>query len=249
MILLNGSAFASEIDDFGSSKFDKLVLLKSSEWLEQNKRALNIIPEKRKVSKKSFNPSTTFTAYDYSIAIPLSQNIQYLRNDNISAVYSVNTFAVSIENPKKGNWTTIFRKMKNNGKIGWFPDKDTLDDEYKLVNTALNKTYDELINETYLDTVAQIHFFLSIKNLYVGRKSDRNDDLLPIYTFETNSLKGYQVGNLERTHIIDLYIFGHDNKLLKMKIVTDPENNKYKMTQDHIDFILNSIKKVENKGA
>ena len=250
VILLNAVVPASGNNDFGSNKFDIIARLKSSEPLRAEKLSLNVVPEKRIISKITFDQSTTFSAYGYSIAIPWTKNIKTMRNDAVSIIYSVSNFLVGVENPKNFDWTNEhYDNLKKNGLVDVFQDKDFPKDTYSLASAALNITYDEFINETHLNFVAQKFYFLSMKLLYVGGKSDHSKVPLHIYSFKTNSLKGYQIGNIERTRLVELYVFCDNNVQLKLNIAKNPEANNSKVNQDHIDFILNSIKKVGSTGS
>jgi hypothetical protein len=241
--LINAFAFASSDYEIGSSNFDKLTILKSNETLKEAKQALNIVPEKRNISRITFNGWTAFQAYGYSIAIPWDKNLKTLRNDAVSVIYSTNKFLVGLENPKIESWMSEFdENLKKKGLMDCFPDKKLSKEKYSIVSTVLNNTYDDFIKETYLDLAAKKHFLLTIKWNYVAESSRLIANPQPIYSFEINSIRGYQVGSIERTHFIDIYVFTNDNVQLKIIIKRDSENNDFIITQDHIDFIINSIK-------
>lgn len=64
-----------------------------------------------------------------------------------------------------------------------------------------------------------------------------------IYHFETDKVKGYQIGNFDLNNKITLLIFPNDKEELKVSIMKD---EKFSINQDHIDFILSHIEKLSN---
>lgn len=246
--LFNTVSLASSGGGSGSNKSDLLALLKSSEKLKESKKALNIVPEERKISGINYNKSKNFKAYGYSIAIPWDHNLKTLRNDVVSVIYSTSKFAVSLGNPVNEDWMSGFEEdIKKNDLLDYIPNEILSKDKYHIVTNALNSTYKDFIQEPYLDTAAKKYFLLNIKFLFVAGSSRLIESPQPIYAFQISSLRGYQVGRIEKMNFIEIYAFTQDNVQLKIDITRDPENSGFVMTQDHVDFIIKSIKKIDSK--
>ncbi len=212
--------------------------------LNDFKYELGISPKKRTLSQGRRNRITKFEAYGYRINLPWDFKFKIIRNEYTSIIFSVNNYLLAFSNPQNNYYSDLVLEIYSNIKKdmrNFLTDYINSKNNFELVTSSLNASKDVFSPNEPLYEKVKLWLLLNIKRWYLFKSEKHNLKPANIYFFETNRIKGYQIGKPQRDELVLLSLFKNDNEELIIEIM---KCKKDKINQGDIDFIINNIEKL-----
>ena len=209
--------------------------------------ALGLSPIERFLTQPIGERGQIFEAYGYRIYLPWKLETETIRNEYTSIVLSTGNFLLAFDNPDNSTHSDLYIDM-----IDDFEEKPQFRSLYKdyvksksnygLVTGAFNVTNDTISIDDNLNKKVIAWRLLMLKDLYLHEKEEIGIKSTPFYHFETDKIKGYQIGDTISGNCAQLSLFPSDNEELYMFIGT---RGNFNATQSDIEYIIQNIEKID----
>lgn len=208
---------------------------------------LELSPVDRSLSFPDVEKTKAFDAYGYRINLPWQIECETIRNEYVSGIYAPGKVVFMFDNPDNSTNSDMFMNMLDDlEEISAYRNdyKDYIKSKsnYDLVTAALNFTSDSISPDDSLYKKIIAMTLLGIKGMYLI-ESDKIDVISdPIYHFQTDTIKGYQVGDTIRGRCVRIALFPDDNEELNILIMIA---EGFKVTQSDIDFVIQNVGRIQ----
>lgn len=208
---------------------------------------LELSPIERSLSFPDVERTQAFDAYGYRINLPWQLECETIRNEYVSGIYAPGKVVLMFDNPDNSTNSDMFMNMLDDlEEISAYRNdyKDYIKSKsnYELVTAALNFTADSISPDDSLYKKIIAMTLLGIKGMYLI-ESDKIDVISdPIYHFQTDTIKGYQVGDTIRGRCVRIALFPDANEELNILIMIA---EGFKVTQSEIDFVIQNVQKTQ----
>jgi|ERR1700735_707762 len=182
------------------------------------------------------SPGKKFSYLGYEFESPWTQVTKERRGQSVAVVNFTDGQFIEIE---KGD--ELFPAMqeevaKLGGDVRYVFGGKPIDSDYALISRTLYSTPRDVRLSWSRQEMAGNSALLLIKGVGVARMRSG------LYSFKTDSLRGFQYGNPTHDNVVDIDAFDQKGRRISLMIGTDAKPDSRKLSQSEINRILYSLR-------
>jgi hypothetical protein len=217
-----------------------------SEIIKDFKFDLSIKPTNRTIEYKNNNELKYFDAYGYRIYIPSEHKLDIYRITIATLAFSQDGFFVSFKRPKEESRADLIMDSLNKENFiidhqNPFIEYTANENRFKLVKDILNLNESNFQIGISKSEYVKYLYLLFHKKAYLGACSGYKNQSVNVYSFQTEKLKGFQIGNPKIHKNVSIYVFPNNKVEIELMIGKFPDSL---INQDFVDEIICGIEEL-----